>query len=144
MPHCNDAGLDIIRLSEGLELRAYPDPATGAEPWTIGYGHTCNVHPGQTCTVAQATVFLRNDILSAEAVVIRAVGVVLTPNQFSALVSFEFNTGALASSTLLRCVNQKAWAAAALQFGRWIYANGQIMPGLVLRRANEARLFAAP
>jgi GH24 family phage-related lysozyme (muramidase) len=29
-----------IKTDEGCRLEAYPDPATGAAPWTIGYGHT--------------------------------------------------------------------------------------------------------
>ena len=29
-----------IKRDEGLRLHAYPDPLSGAEPWTIGYGHT--------------------------------------------------------------------------------------------------------
>ncbi len=29
-----------LERDEGLRLDAYPDPLSGAEPWTIGYGHT--------------------------------------------------------------------------------------------------------
>jgi lysozyme len=29
-------GFDLIKSAEGLRLNAYPDPATGGEPWTIG------------------------------------------------------------------------------------------------------------
>ena len=32
--------LTLIRQWEGCRLSAYPDPASGGEPWTIGYGHT--------------------------------------------------------------------------------------------------------
>lgn len=34
------AGLDRLKLDEGLELVSYPDKRTGAAPWTIGYGCT--------------------------------------------------------------------------------------------------------
>ncbi len=29
-----------IKTDEGCELHAYPDPLSGGEPWTIGYGAT--------------------------------------------------------------------------------------------------------
>jgi lysozyme len=146
MPHTNDAGLELIKSAEGLRLRAYPDPGTGGDPWTIAYGHTASVHPGEVCSPEQATEWLRNDVAAAEHAVATLVTVQLTANQFSALVSFAYNvgTGNFASSTLLHCVNEKAFANAALQFGRWVYAGGAAMPGLVTRRAQEAKLFATP
>lgn len=36
----SDKGLECIKQYESLKLKAYPDPATGGIPWTIGYGHT--------------------------------------------------------------------------------------------------------
>lgn len=54
----SEAGLALIKASEGLKICAYPDPGnreTG-EPWTIGYGHTRGVRPGDTCSEEQATV----------------------------------------------------------------------------------------
>jgi lysozyme len=141
VPHINDAGLSLIESFEGDSLRAYPDPGTGGEPWTIGYGHTANVHPGMTITQDQAVAFLRNDVAVAEQAVVKLVQVVLNPNQFSALVSFEYNTGLLAGSTLLRLINEKNFSGAADEFGKWVYAGGQIMGGLVRRRAAERALF---
>lgn len=141
MPHVNDAGLSLIEQFEGDELRSYPDPGTGGDPWTIGYGHTINVHPGETITQQQAVEFLRQDVVAAEDEVVRCVHVVLTPNEFSALVSFEYNTGALSGSTLLKYVNQNDMGRAAAQFGAWIYAGGKVLPGLVRRRAAEEALF---
>ena len=47
-------GLDLIKRFEGLKLAAYPDPGTGAEPYTIGYGHTGGVKPSDTYTLAEA------------------------------------------------------------------------------------------
>ncbi|WP_141395346.1 glycoside hydrolase family protein, partial [Enterobacter hormaechei] len=34
----SDTGVALIKRFEGCRLRAYPDPATGGAPWTIGYG----------------------------------------------------------------------------------------------------------
>jgi lysozyme len=144
MPHINAAGLALIETFEGLRLRAYPDPGSGGEPWTIGYGHTAAVHPGQVCTTTQAQAFLAEDVANAERAVAQLVHVQLTPNQFAALVSFQYNTGALGGSTLLRCVNERAFSAAALQFARWCYADGELLVGLQTRRAAECKLFSTP
>lgn len=75
--------------------------------------------------------------------VTRLVKVPLTQGQFDALVSFAFNLGsrALSGSTLLRKLNDKDYAGAAAQFTRWVYANNQVLAGLVRRREAEKRLF---
>ena len=137
------AGLALTQASEGCELTAYQD---SAGVWTIGYGHTGGVTPGETITQEQAEEFLKSDVAGAETSVENLVEVDLTPNQFAALVSFTFNLGggALAGSTLLALVNSKEFDAAAQQFGRWVYADGQELEGLVRRRAAEAKLFLTP
>jgi len=49
------AGLNRLKLDEGLSLTAYPDPRTGGSPWTIGYGQTGpGVVEGTTWTQVQA------------------------------------------------------------------------------------------
>lgn len=141
MPKTNDAGIALIEQFEGERLRSYPDPGTGGDPWTIGFGHTAGVHPGESITHEQAVAFLKADVARAESVVADEVHVVLTPNQFAALVSFEYNTGSLGTSNLLACVNREDWVGAAHQFGRWVYAGGNPLPGLVRRREAEKQLF---
>lgn len=55
-----------LRRDEGLRLHAYPDPRSGAEPWTIGYGHTGpEVRPGLVWTADQAEAALEADIARA-------------------------------------------------------------------------------
>ena len=49
----SENGLELIKVSEGFVPHAYPDPASGGDPWTIAYGHTAGVRPGDTCTPAQ-------------------------------------------------------------------------------------------
>ena len=142
----NKAGLDLIRDAEGLRVKAYPDPGTGGNPWTIGYGHTGpDVHPGMVISVDQASAYLVNDLATAEQFVEHAAPV-CTDNQFAALVSFAFNCGRrnLQTSTLLRLHNQKDYRLAKLEFGRWTHAAGRVLPGLVKRRAAEAALYGAP
>ena len=143
--HARTSPSEVDRLKgyESLRLEAYPDPGTGGAPWTIGYGHTGpDVHPGETITREQAASLLRSDLSGAEAEVRRDVKVPVSQDQYDALVSFQFNTGALGSSTLLKKLNAGDYAGAQAEFGRWVHGGaGQVLPGLVTRRAQEARLF---
>lgn len=134
---------EIIRESEGLRLKAYPDPGSGGAPWTIGYGHTKGVKKGDVCTLAQAEEWLAEDMAEAYAVVDKAVTVPLTRQQRGALCSFVFNVGAGAfqKSTLLKLLNQGKYAEAAAQFQRWTFASGKSMRGLAIRRGKERALF---
>lgn len=139
----SDAGLAIVKECEGLRLHAYPDPGTGGEPWTIGYGHTKGVKPGDRITEQQALWYLRDDIADAERCVSEKVLATLTQNRFDALCSFVYNVGcgAFSKSTLLRKLNAGD-PTASDEFGRWVKAGGKTLPGLVRRRALERDLFA--
>jgi lysozyme len=140
----SERGLAIIREFEGLRLKAYPDPASGGDPWTIGYGHTLDVEPGDTCTLEEAEQWLLDDCADAEVAILRHVKVPLSQGQLDALISFVFNLGAgnFAKSTLLRKLNAGDHVGAWQEFGRWNKAAGKVMPGLSRRRAAEAKLFA--
>lgn len=147
----NQAGLNLVKEFEGLHklgrdgmVYAYLDPVG---VWTIGYGHTKGVRPGQAITKDQAEEFLKQDMDEFEKVVERYVKVPLNSNQFSALVSFTFNVGegAFSGSTLRKLLNESKYSAAAEQFIRWVYGtvNGRKvqLPGLVRRRKAEQQLF---
>jgi lysozyme len=144
VPVINAAGLALIESFEGLSLTAYPDPGTGGDPWTIGYGHTGpDVHKGLTITKEYAQVLLAKDCVTAEKRVASLIQITLTPNQFSALVSFEFNTGALGSSPALALINQHQ-GADAWENHLCLYVhggNGEVLEGLVRRRAAEYALW---
>ena len=63
----NKAGFDLIRNFEGLRLKAYPDPGTGGDPWTVGYGHTGkDVTPGLVITNDRADELLAADLAKFE------------------------------------------------------------------------------
>lgn len=136
------AGLELTKRFEGLRLCSYQDLGG---VWTIGYGHTGNVRPGQVISKSEAERLLALDTDSAARCVDRLVKVSLTQNQFDALVDFVFNLGChrLLGSTLLRLVNGNRFEEAALEFPKWIYAGSKEVPGLVARRKAEAELFAA-
>jgi lysozyme len=136
-------GIALIKVFEGLELKAYPDPATGGAPWTVGVGHTGpEVKPGMVITEAQADDYLRTDLARFEAGV-RNMCPISTQNQFDAMVSLSFNVGLenFKGSTLRRLHNEGQHGLAADQFKRWNLANGAVMRGLTKRRLAEAELY---
>lgn len=138
MPQINAAGLALVKSFEGCDLHAYPDVGGVL---TIGFGHTGDVQLDEEITDVEAEALLLGDLKSAEETVAKHNAVDLRPDAFSALVSFEFNTGALVGSTLLRLVNDAQLEAAAAQFARWVHVDGEVVAGLVRRRAAEKALF---
>ena len=65
-------GWTLLKTWEGCRLSAYPDPASGGGPWTIGYGHTGpDVVPGLTITQQQADALLQKDVAHAASAVER-------------------------------------------------------------------------
>ncbi|MGV3621975.1 MAG: glycoside hydrolase family protein [Archangium sp.] len=137
------AGLNLIKEFEGLRLTAYRDPVGVL---TIGYGHTgSDVKPGMTISQQRAEQLLKNDTGWAQKAVRDTVKVPLTQGQFDALTSFTFNlgAGALRSSTLVKKLNAGDYAGAQNEFGRWVHAGGQVLAGLVRRRAAEAKMFGS-
>lgn len=132
----NQAGLQLIESFEGLRLNSYQD-SVGV--WTIGYGHTEGVQPGQTITQQQAQAFLQQDLGVAESAV-NKLGLTLTDNQFAALVSFTFNLGA---GNLNKLMSQ-GLAAAPDRILLFDHAGGRVLPGLTRRRQAERALFLTP
>lgn len=141
----SEEGIDFIIAHEGCKLAAYPDPATGGEPWTIGVGHTGGVRAGDTCTEDEAREFLRADLRAAEACVNESVKGAITQGQFDALISLVFNIGGgnFRKSTLLKELNAGNDMSAAQQFLVWNRAAGKVMAGLTKRRADEMQVFLA-
>lgn len=138
----SQAGIDLIKRSEGLKLKPYADPA-GFQ--TIGYGHKIRAHEDFSAgiTAEQAELILADDVKVAEFNVSRLVKVQVTQGQFDALVDFTFNLGAgrLERSHLLELLNEGKQDEAALQLRLWVHAGEAVLPGLVTRRAAEYELW---
>jgi lysozyme len=136
----SDAGLALIKQFEGLSLKAYLCPA---RVWTIGYGTTRGVKPGQVISEEEAEAMLRADVARFAQGVAERLQVPVTQGQFDALVSLAYNIGlaAFGKSTLLRLLNDSKYALAAAQFPRWNKAKGRVLPGLTKRRAAERAMF---
>ena len=141
-------GLNIIKKWEGLRLAAYADPATGGEPYTIGYGHTSLAGPpkvtkGMRITAKDANTILQSDLKTFE----KGVGNLLTrpatQPQFDAMVSLAYNIGLgnFKKSTVLRKFNAGDNAGAAEAFMLFVKANGKVMKGLMNRRSEERDVF---
>jgi GH24 family phage-related lysozyme (muramidase) len=144
------AGVALIKRFEGCArlrpdglVEAYPDPATGGAPWTIGWGATGpGIGPGTVWTRAECDARLEADIARHAADVERALaGAPTTQAQFDALVSFHYNTGAIGRATLTRLHREGRCEAAAREFARWNKAGGRVLRGLTRRRAAEAELY---
>ena len=147
-------GRDLIAEFEqgpsgGPALTAYPCPAG---KWTIGYGHTAGVTPGDTlASKAHAERLLDDDLVEWAAGVEKVLGgASTTQHEFDAMVSLAFNigVGAFAGSTPLRLHKAGDRIGAARAFGLWNKAtvSGRLveMPGLTRRRGAETALYLTP
>lgn len=137
------AGFSLIKQFEGFRENAYRD-VVGV--WTIGYGFTAGVQPGQHMTPAQADARLGTELLRYEDAVRRACTVEPNQNQFDALVCFAWNVGTagMAGSTVIKAHNRGDFQSAARAFGLWNKAGGKVWPGLTRRRAAESALYLKP
>ena len=136
----SDRGREFTKSFEKCKLAAYDD---GVGVWTIGWGHTKGVQRGDECTQEQADAWFDEEIVDYERGVTSAVKPTLSQNEFDACVSLAYNigVGAFQRSTLVKLLNLHDFAGAAKQFDVWNRGGGQIMQGLVKRRAAERRIF---
>lgn len=142
----SERGLALIHSFEQCRLEAYPDPGSAdGNPWTIGWGATGpDIKRGTVWTQAQADTRFKADVAARE-VKLNAIlkGVPTTQNQFDALFSLGYNIGmdALAGSTAIRRHKAGDYEGAATAFGMWNKNDGNVMRGLVRRRAAEAEMY---
>ena len=155
----SDKGINLIKKYEGCRLTAYKCPSNIL---TIGYGHTgSDVYIGKRITQDEADKLFSMDLKIHENNVNKLVKVSLTQNQFDALVSLEYNIGYsnFKSSSILKLINDKRYNEACQRFllenksaktleekykGSWVFDNNKkVLKGLVNRRLEEQKLFAA-
>jgi len=132
----SEQGIDLLMQREGSRRAAYRDSQGIA---TIGVGHTGpEVQMGLVWSDEQIRDALARDLAWAEGAVNSQVRVPLEQHQFDALVSFIFNigSGAWASSTMLRKLNEGDYEQAAAQFDRW-----HVPPEITSRRNGEREQF---
>ena len=141
----SSSGIQVLHHFEGCKLKAYPDPGTGCEPYTVGWGDTGpDVVPGLVITQDEADArFVKRLSTEFEPGVLALIGQPLSQGQFDGLVCIAYNIGltALKNSTLRRKFNDGDYPGADAQFLAWNRAGGKIMLGLRRRRAAEQALF---
>ena len=152
----SDKGKALLRELEGCSYVPYRD---SAGLLSIGIGHLLTkselssgkirTHGGyytyKDGPITDATVdaLLTQDTHTAVQAVCQAVAVPLWQHQFDSLVCFVFNIGSVAfrGSTLVRLLNADDYASVPGQMFRWIYAGGEIIDGLRIRRGKEVALW---
>lgn len=135
----SETGLNLIKSFEGCRLTAYTD---AAGVWTIGWGHTGDVHAGQTITQAEADTLLAHDLEKYEAKVDKYNGTYdWNQNEFDALVSFAYNIGSIDQLTANGTRSRDVIADKILEYNK---AGGRVLAGLTKRRAAERGLFLTP
>lgn len=142
----SDAGIFALALHEGIVPAPYKD-SVGV--WTYGIGHTLGAGYPDPSKMARGMpdnidaalrdVFdlFRGDIAKYEAAVNRAVKVPVTQAQFDALVSFHYNTGAIARASFVKKLNAGDEVGAAAGMMAWSKP-----ASIIARRKAEQTLFA--
>ena len=137
----SDRGVELIAKYEGCRLEAYK---CAAGVWTIGYGHTEGVQPGQTLpSVEAAKALLKQDLKKYGGYVNNCVkkGLIsfpLTQNRFDALTSFCYNCG---NGSLQNLVSGRDAPTVADKLLLYNKAGGKVLAGLTRRREEERALF---
>jgi len=135
------------------DCQAYPDPATGGKPFTIGFGSTFHadgtpVKEGEVWT-RQYAVETKQAVLQGFLENLLGVSPILVtehPSRVAAVLSWVYNLGIgnYESSTFKKKVDSKDWIAASEQCMKWNRAGGKVMTGLTRRRAVEALVILNP
>lgn len=146
--------LDLIKKYEGCRLEAYPDPLSGGEPWTIGYGTTRypdgrQVRPGDAITQAQADAYLDAHVQDSVLPCLQKIPGWgdMSPNMHSALVSFSYNLGsafygASGFGTINSALRERRWKDVPAALLLYSNPGTAVHEGLLRRRREEAALWA--
>lgn len=121
---------------EGLRTAAYRD-IVGV--WTVCYGETKGVRPGDSYSKAECDAMLAREIVAYEAALDRCLRHQVPAGMKIALVSWTYNVGpgAACRSTLVRKANAGDLEGACNELPRWNKAGGRIVRGLTNRRMSE-------
>ncbi len=123
---------------EGWELRAYADPATGGEPYTICGGDTVDVKPGMVETPAGCTARLGRRMAEFRAKLVACIpGFARKPISWRAMMnSLAYNIGPAAAcrSTAAKLGIAGQYVASCNAATAYNRAAGRVMIGLVKRR----------
>lgn len=139
--YISDRGVELVAKFEGCRLEAYQ---CAAGVWTIGYGHTAGVKPGDKLgSQEEAKALLKDDLKKYGGYVNTCVkkGLITFPlnqNQFDALASFCYNCG---NGSLQKLVSDRDAATVAEKMLQYNKGGGKVLAGLTRRREEERALF---
>ena len=147
------AALKLIKDFEGCHLDAYPDPLSGGDPWTIGYGTTRyqdgrRVSRGDKINAIEADLLLRREV-DRIAEKLRATvpyWVQMADHQKCALISFAYNLGSgfygtTGFETISRELREKDWAAVPDALLLYRNPGSNVEAGLKRRRIAEGDIW---
>ena len=149
------AAIALIKEFEGVHLSAYPDPLSGDEPWTIGYGTTrysggVPVKRGDRITIIEADMLLRLEVDRIAEKLRASVPFwkEMDDNQKSALVSFAYNLGSGfygsgGFETISRCLKEKNWAGVPAALELYRNPGTNVEAGLLRRRKAEGKCWSS-
>jgi lysozyme len=125
-----------LAVHEGYREEAYQD-IVGV--WTIGFGTTKGVQPGQKLAPVKALQRALTDSQKFEGALKECVHVPLHQHEYDAFISLAYNigAGAFCRSTLVRKLNAGDYEGACAEILRWNKAGGKVVRGLVVRREAE-------
>lgn len=151
-PWSLEPGLALIKEFEGFVGTAYPDPLSGGEPWTIGYGSTYvkgkKVQRGDKITQAEATTELRTELAKlAEKLEDRIpYWSEMNAAQRGALLSFAWNLGsnfydAPGFKTITYVLQNRRWKEVPDALKLYRNPGSNVEQGLLRRRVAEGTLW---
>jgi lysozyme len=140
--------INLIRKHQGFNEKAYPDPSTGQEPYTIGYGSQfypdgSPVKKGQLCSKTKALEYLFHEVgvIDAE---LSKLNLGLDNSMRQALISFIHSIGweSFLYSSIIDAIEEEDFYKATQEMSRWIFdAYHRVIGGLLERRREEVDLF---
>lgn len=139
-----DIAVPLVAKWEGLRTKAYQD-IVGV--WTVCYGETKGVRPGDTYTKEECRKMLTQEVLAYRAGWLSYTTQEtqehrLTASREAAYTSLSYNAGvyAIGNSTATRRLNKGNIAGGCDAIGWWNKAGGRVIRGLVNRRKEEVNL----
>lgn len=137
--------VNFIKKFEGLSLEPYADN----KQWSIGYGTFAGPYPGPKPSLKltgeqQAHDLMMKDLTGREKEIKSKLKRNISQNQYSALLSFAYNTGVGAASKVIDIINQGDISRAAAKMLEYVYSGGKKLNALVKRRESEVSLFITP
>lgn len=153
-PWSMEPAIQLITEFEGFEAHAYPDPLSGGEPWTIGYGFTRlngrRVRKWDAITKDEALAELKRQLTLLEGSLAKKIPFwsEMNAGQKGALLSFAWNLGenfygSYGFYTITQTLRFKEWSRMPVVLEMYRNPGSAVEFGLLRRRKAEGRMWSA-